>query len=110
MLIREQAQQTQLLDHLPSYEFQKRVARYRGDANHRGFSCRDQYLAMAFAQLTCRESLRDIVLKTAGSATAYPDALRRVSYFDAAIGKRLVFLTNNFTLPALTIADIYKQR
>jgi hypothetical protein len=50
----------QLMDHLPSYEFQKCVARYRGDAHWRGFSCRDQYLAMAFAQLTYRESLRDI--------------------------------------------------
>ena len=51
-----------------------------------------------------------VVLATVGSATAYPDALRRVSYFDAVTGKRLVFLTNNFTLPALTIAQIYKQR
>ena len=50
----------QLMDHLPSYEFQKCVARYRGDAHGRGFSCRDQNLAMAFAQLTYRESLRDI--------------------------------------------------
>ena len=285
---------SQLLDHLPSYEFQKCVERYRGDAHHRGFSCRDQYLAMAFAQLTCRESLRDIeaclgtlrgklyhmgfrgrvtrstladanesrdwriyadfahiligiarplyadnplgvdldqdlyaldsttidlclsvfpwarfrkhkgavkmhtlldlrgniptfiritdgkvhdinildellieagafyvmdrgyidferlyaftlslaffvvrtkenvllqrrysrpvdkstgvhadqtvVLATIGSASAYPDTLRRVSYFDTVTGKRLVFLTNNFTLPALTIAQIYKRR
>jgi IS4 transposase len=51
-----------------------------------------------------------VVLKTIGSAAAYPDTLRRVSYFDAVTGKRLVFLTNNFTLPALTIAQIYKQR
>jgi IS4 transposase len=51
-----------------------------------------------------------VALKTVGSVTAYPDALRRVSYFDATTGKRLVFLTNNFTLPALTIAQIYKQR
>jgi hypothetical protein len=51
---------SQLLDHLPWYEFQKCVERYCGDAHHRGFSCRDQYLAMAFAQLTYRESLRDI--------------------------------------------------
>jgi IS4 transposase len=50
------------------------------------------------------------VLATIGSASAYPDTLRRVSYFDAVTGKRLVFLTNNFTLPALTIAQIYKQR
>jgi len=48
------------MDHLPAYEFQRCVARYRGDSHGRGFSCRDQYLAMAFAQLTYRESLRDI--------------------------------------------------
>jgi hypothetical protein len=51
---------SQLIEYLPSYEFQKCVARYRGDAYLRGFSCLDQYLAMAFAQLTYRESLRDI--------------------------------------------------
>lgn len=50
----------QLADHLPHKEFQKCVARYRGDSNPRGFTCWDQYLAMAFAQLTYRESLRDI--------------------------------------------------
>ena len=51
-----------------------------------------------------------VILATDGSAAAYPDALRRVVYFDAVTGKRLKFLTNNFTLPALTIAEIYKQR
>ena len=50
----------QLIEFLPHKEFQKCVARYRGDANPRGFSCWDQFLAMAFAQLTYRESLRDI--------------------------------------------------
>src|ERR1019366_1437235 len=40
----------------------------------------------------------------------YPDALRRVSYIDAETNKRLNFLTNNFALPALTIAQIYKCR
>jgi hypothetical protein len=51
---------SQVIAHAPVKEFQKCVARYRGDANPRGFSCWDQYLAMAFAQLTYRESLRDI--------------------------------------------------
>jgi hypothetical protein len=51
---------SQLIEHLPAKEFQKCVARHRGDANFRGFSCWDQLLAMAFAQLTYRESLRDI--------------------------------------------------
>jgi len=50
----------QLMDHVPSYEFHKCVTRYRGDDHLRGFSCWDQFLAMAFAQLTYRESLRDI--------------------------------------------------
>ena len=51
---------SQLIEHVPSYEFHKCVARYGGDSHGRGFSCRDQYLAMAFAQLTYRESLRDV--------------------------------------------------
>ncbi len=40
----------------------------------------------------------------------YPDPLRRDTYCDAETGKRLKFLTNNFTLPAWTIAMIYNQR
>jgi hypothetical protein len=40
----------------------------------------------------------------------YPDPLRRISYYAADIDKRFVFLTNNFTLPALTIAQLYKCR
>src|SRR6202158_2893744 len=51
-----------------------------------------------------------VVLTSLESASAYPDTVRRVSYFDAETGKRLKFLTNNFTLPAHTIAQIYKQR
>jgi hypothetical protein len=51
---------SQITEHLPAYEFQKCVDRYRGDSHFRGFSCLDQYLVMAFAQLTYRESLRDI--------------------------------------------------
>ena len=51
-----------------------------------------------------------VILSSVESATAYPDPLRTVSYFDAERNKRLKFLTNNFTLPARTIADIYRQR
>ena len=40
----------------------------------------------------------------------YPALLRRISYFDVEADKRLVFLTNNFTLPALTIVQLYKCR
>ncbi|MGH9695504.1 MAG: IS4 family transposase, partial [Bryobacteraceae bacterium] len=51
---------SQLIEFLPHKEFQKCVTRYRGDSHFRGFSCWDQMLAMTFAQLTYRESLRDI--------------------------------------------------
>ena len=51
-----------------------------------------------------------VILSSLESATAYPDPLRKVSYFDAERSKRLKFLTNNFTLPAQTIADLYRQR
>ncbi len=51
-----------------------------------------------------------VVLTTLASATAYPDALRRISYHDTETDRRLTFLTNNFTLPALTVAKIYKCR
>ena len=49
-------------------------------------------------------------LSTRQSAAHYPDRLRRVSYKDPESGKALVFLTNNFDLPALTIAKLYKCR
>ena len=58
-----------------------------------GWSCREHLLVLV---------IDTVVLATAGSATAYPDALRRVSYFDALTGKRLEFPTNNFTPGAST--------
>jgi hypothetical protein len=50
----------QLMDFLPLGEFRRCVARYQGEYKVRGFSCLDQFLCLAFAQLTYRESLRDI--------------------------------------------------
>ncbi|MDD4201085.1 MAG: IS4 family transposase [Eubacteriales bacterium] len=50
----------QLMDFVPAYEFRKCVDRYSGNHKVISFSCWDQYLCMAFAQLTYRESLRDI--------------------------------------------------
>ena len=51
-----------------------------------------------------------VVLGGIQSAHDYPDPLRRVSYSDNTTRKRLVFLTNNFTLPALAIPQLYKRR
>ena len=51
---------SQVMEFLPMYEFHKCVERYRGNYRVRNFSCLDQFLCMVFAQLTYRESLRDI--------------------------------------------------
>src|SRR5262249_782734 len=51
-----------------------------------------------------------VILTAIDSAKVYPEALRRVTYLDGETGKRFKFLTNNFALPAATIAQIYKCR
>ena len=57
--------------------------------------------------LRCDQTIR---LGTWKGKRDYPKPLRRISYVDTHTGKRLVFLTNNFELPAITIAAIYKSR
>ena len=51
---------SQLMEHLPAKVFRRCVHRYRGDRHIQSFTCLDQFLCLAFAQLTHRESLRDI--------------------------------------------------
>jgi hypothetical protein len=51
---------SQVIEHLPMHTFCRCIARYQGNRYAKSFSCLDQYLCMAFAQLTYRESLRDI--------------------------------------------------
>jgi hypothetical protein len=51
-----------------------------------------------------------IILTVAASAEAYPDTLRRIRYKDSETGKTLVFLSNNFVLPALTISELFRFR
>ena len=53
---------------------------------------------------------QSVVLTSKKSRAAYPEALRRVSYVDLDTKKRFVYLTNIFTVSAITVADIYKQR
>jgi hypothetical protein len=60
-----------------------------------------------FAGVQCDQI---IVLEGFYSHKAYPDKLRRIRFFDTDLNKRLVFLTNNFTLPALTIAQLFQCR
>jgi hypothetical protein len=56
------------------------------------------------------QSDQTIVLEGFYSHKAYPDKLRRIRYFDTDQNKRLIFLTNNFLLPALTIAELFRCR
>ncbi len=56
--------------------------------------------------LRCDQDVR----LTGGAAPLYPERLRRVRYHDAEHGRSLVFWTNQFDLPALTIAELYRQR
>ena len=57
--------------------------------------------------LICDQTIR---LTGSTSAKLYPEKLRRIKYHDTETDKTLVFLTNNFTLPALTIAQLYRSR
>lgn len=81
------------------------------------------FVIRARSDLKCRRLYSHPVDKTTGvqcdqtialtaphSVARYPDRLRRVRYRDSDTGKRLVLLTNNFTLPARTVADLYRCR
>lgn len=57
--------------------------------------------------LVCDQTVK---LTGVNTQNAYPEKLRRVKFHDQKTGKTLVFLTNNFTLPALTIAQLYRSR
>lgn len=53
---------SQLIDFIPRYELEKCINRYKGDCRARGLKCWDQFLAMSFGQITCRESMRSIII------------------------------------------------
>jgi len=128
----------QIMEFVPWTNFARIVHRYDGNAGVRTLTCAEQLRAMAFAQLTWRESLRDIEASLAANASKlYAMGLRspvkrstladanesrdwRIWLDLAAVlirrvrklyaGDTLVFLTNNTALPALTIAALYKSR
>ena len=79
---------SQLMDFLPRYEFEKCVKRYDGDKRVRSFLCFDQFFCMSFAQLTGRESLRDIeaclrAVKTKLYHSGFSGAISRSTLADA---------------------------
>jgi len=78
----------QLIDHLPMHTFRRAVARYGGDHSVKSFTCQDQFRAMAFAQLTYRESLRDIEICLSAQASklyhmGFREPVRRSTLADA---------------------------
>ena len=85
-------------------------ARRSSSCEPRRTSCSQRRYSHPVDKSTGLRSDQTVILAAIESAQAYPDPLRRVSYFDARTNKRLKFLTNNFALPALTIAHIYKSR
>jgi len=90
---------SQIMDLLPHWEFRKCVKRYQGNRKIQKFSCMDQ--------LRCDQT---IILTGVNTAKDYPIPLRRIRYYDTETDKSLIFITNNFGLPALTIAQLYKAR
>ena len=125
--------------YLPLSTFRRCVADHRGEHKVKDFSCLDQFFAMAFAQLTYRESLRDIEVNLRAQARrlyhmgfrcqtisrntlANANATRPWKIY-ADFAQHLIalarplyatelfgFLTNNFTLKPELIADLYRQR
>ena len=81
----------QLMEFLPRHEFNSCVRRFGGDRRARGFSCRDQFLCLAFAQLTYRESLRDIetCLRANGTKLYHAGLRGRVSRSTLADANRV---------------------
>jgi hypothetical protein len=81
------------------------------------------YVTRGKRKLDCRRICSRPVDKTTGlrsdqtirlrgikSRNLYPECIRRISFYDSETGKRLIFITNNFELPALVIATLYKKR
>ena len=82
----------QLMDHLPWHAFRRCVKRYRGEHRVRRFSCLDQFFCLAFAQLTYRESLRDIEVCL------------------GAVGPKLYHMGFRGTVSRSTLADANEKR
>ncbi len=75
----------------------------------RGFQFQRRY-SHPIDKATGLRSDQTIILTGVDTAKDYPEALRRIHYYDADTDKHLIFLTNNFTLDAIIIAQIYKAR
>ena len=84
---------SQVMAHLPMKPFRRCVQRYQGNRYIKSFTCLDQFLCMAFAQLTCRESLRDI----------------EVYVLVAIIKKRLQLATELYTILQILSLTLFEK-
>jgi transposase len=75
----------------------------------KNFDCRRLY-SRPVDKSTGLRCDQEVMLNGYYAHKSYPEKLRRIRYFDSVTNKRLVFLTNNFDLPALTIAELYRCR
>ncbi len=91
---------SQLIEFLSHQEFQKCVARYAVDRYLKNLSCWDQYLAMAFAPLTYRESLRDIE----ACLRSVVSCIRQEARFGAVAGRPRSFLVRRSACHERTVA------
>lgn len=96
------------IDFARLYRFQTNMAYFitRAKKNLQFRPCKSRPVDKTLG-LRCDQT---IVLTGVDTAAEYPQSLRRIKYVDPDTGKRLVFLTNNFVLDALTIAKLYKCR
>ncbi len=96
------------LDFARLYAFTQNLSTFSTRAKN-NFNYRRPYYRVVdkTTELRCDQTIR---LNGFYSSQDYPAVLRRISYFDTETNKRFVFLTNNFSLPALTIVQLYKCR
>jgi transposase len=96
------------LDFARLYTFTQQLSTFITRAKSNFDYCRINYRQVdKTSGLRCDQTIR---LNGYYASQNHPAALRRIGYFDIETSKKLVFLTNNFTLPALTIAQLYKRR
>jgi hypothetical protein len=97
---------SQIMDFLPKHKFRQCVNRYGGNYRVRSFTCFDQFMCMAFAQLTYRESLRDIecCLRTMNQKLYHMGIRGKVSR--STIYLVPILIVTVFPMKAMTLAPI----
>ena len=104
---------TQIAGLIKMTPFRKLVKKYGGDYRVHDSACYNQFLHLLFGQLSsCTSVVGDCIVELArkGVRNLYPDELRFVRAIDPETGEVIDFMTDNFELSALEIANIYRHR